>query len=146
MMMPRSRWIRPAIAGVAFTLLLACGSGGSGGSGSGSGSGANPGGGGVGAPIGQPNTKEALGSPINIPKITNSQGQFVNVVRTQLEQELRRLCGNGDLCVSIKVRQGDSDLLTACQFDTTDPPPGTKVQRGTTLYVVTGTLPCDQPT
>ncbi|WP_344951806.1 hypothetical protein [Sphaerisporangium flaviroseum] len=86
--------------------------------------------------------KEGLGSPIDIPEITVSQGQPVAQVRTRLEAGIRTACGNGELCVNLQERKGDNDVLETCEFDTTDPAPGTKVARKTTVWIVTGALPC----
>ncbi|MEV4756255.1 PASTA domain-containing protein [Micromonospora sp. NPDC049559] len=92
-------------------------------------------------PLNRNDENEARNSPLDIPRITQSQGQPVTEVRKRLEADLRKQCG-GTLCVRVRVRQGDNDILSTCQFDDTDPAPGSRVERGGTVTILTGTLPC----
>jgi hypothetical protein len=87
---------------------------------------------------------EAPRSPLDIPEITESQGLPIDQVRPRLEADLAEQCG-GELCVEIREEPGDNDNYTRCEFDTTDPPPGGQVERGGTVIIVTGPLPCDSP-
>jgi hypothetical protein len=65
-------------------------------------------------------------------------------MRRQFERDLRQVCGNGELCVTIEVRPGENDLMSVCQFDKTIPPAGTKVERHSTVVMLTGMKPsCD---
>ena len=83
----------------------------------------------------------APGAPIAIPAITIAQNQPLDVVRAQLEEELREACG-GELCVEIEVAETDENRET-CQYSgTTEPPAGTKVERGSTVTLVMGSKPC----
>lgn len=101
-----------------------------------------PDGGGVpGVPGNEDPDEEVPVSPIDIPEITISQGQPVDDVRARLETELIKRCG-GTLCVKLIVEQRN-DSFTICQFDTTDPAPGTQVKRGSVVVIVTGTQPCE---
>lgn len=81
------------------------------------------------------------GAPIDIPDITNAQGQLVDEVRLRLEKELRDICG-GTVCVTLTTEARDENRKT-CEFSATDPPKGTRVPRGSVVVIVTGTQPCD---
>lgn len=100
-------------------------------------------GGGVGAPLDNGGDKEALGSPIKVPKITLSQGQPIDDVRADLEKALKKLCGGDTLCVTVKVKQGEDEVINKCSFETTDPAPGKTIKRGSTLWMLTGAAPCE---
>lgn len=80
-------------------------------------------------------------TPIDIPNITNAQGELVDDVRVRLERELRKVCG-GTVCVKLRTEARD-DNLPRCRFSTTDPRPGTRVPRGSVVVIVTGTQPCE---
>jgi large repetitive protein len=96
---------------------------------------------GQGAPIGNGGTGEAPGAPIDIPAITIAEGQPLDAVRAQLEEKLKEACG-GDVCLVIEVAETDGNHET-CQYSgETDPPGGTQVERGSTVTLVMGSLPC----
>jgi hypothetical protein len=101
-------------------------------------------GGGQGAPIdngGGSGSGQADGAPIDIPAITIAEGQPLDAVRSQLEEELRDVCG-GEVCLVIEVAETDPDHET-CQYSgETDPPDGTEVERGSTVTLVMGSKPC----
>jgi hypothetical protein len=83
----------------------------------------------------------APGAPIDIPAITIAEGLPLEPVRAQLEKKLREACG-GDLCLTIAVAETDGNHET-CQYSgNTDPPAGTEVERGGTVTLVMGSLPC----
>lgn len=97
----------------------------------------------AGAPLGNGGEGEAPGAPIDIPAITVAQGQPADVVRAQLEEKLREACG-GQVCVGIVVAQTHPEFQT-CQYSgETDPPAGTRVERGSTLTVIMGSQPCTE--
>ncbi len=103
------------------------------------------GGGAPGSPVGRGGGGEALGAPIQIPRITQAQGLPLDEVKQRLELAIRATCG-GELCVSLEVEPRDESSFTACQFVTTEPPPGTTVKRGTTVVIVSGQAPCTTET
>jgi hypothetical protein len=102
-------------------------------------------GGATGSPVGEGGGGVALGAPIQIPAITQAQGLPLDEVQPRLEAAIRAKCG-GELCVKLKVEARDEPNFTACQFVTTEPPPGSRVERGTTVVVVTGQEPCTTDT
>jgi hypothetical protein len=121
--------------------LVACidrGDDGSGGDGNGNGVPEGP----LGRDGGDGDGDVAPGSPLDIPEITQAQGQPVERIRSVLEADLAEQCG-GELCVEVRVEPGDNDTLTLCQFDTTEPPPGEQVERDGTVVLVTGISPCE---
>jgi hypothetical protein len=100
-------------------------------------SGEGPGGGG---PLNRNEDNEAQGSPLNIPALTEVRSGDIVLVRARLEDEIRRRCG-GSLCVQLRERRGPNELMV-CQFESTDPSGGTLVERGSIVYIVTGSAPC----
>lgn len=98
---------------------------------------------GQGAPTGDGGNGEAPGAPIDIPAITDSQGEPADDVRARLEKALRELpaCG-GEVCLDIVVAETDENFET-CQYSgNTDPPGGTEVESGSTVTLVMGSRPC----
>jgi len=112
------------------------------------------GGGGAGAP-------GALGAPIKIPAIVESQGAPIDDVMNSLTSGeplptetnsyngIVAQCG-GQLCVTLKARPGraadGADGFTECQaLGHTDPPAGSVVHAGDTIWVLTGSQPCTAP-
>jgi hypothetical protein len=90
-------------------------------------------------------------APINIPPIFNKQGLDIDTVRASVESEIRDACGNGELCVTVTVSQGDNDTFTQCQYDTSNPQSFSDqeqftLQRGSTLTLLTGPRPCESTT
>jgi hypothetical protein len=141
-MMRRAGWLVSLVLAVS---LAACIDGDAGGDSGDTGNGGN----GVPGPGPGPdngdNGNEAPASPLDIPRITIAQGRPVEEVEAELAADLAQQCG-GTLCVTLRREPGDSDTLTACQFDTTDPAPGEQVERGGVVIVVTGSSPCAAPT
>ena len=86
---------------------------------------------------------EAPGAPIDIPAITDSQGEPADDVHARLEKELRAACG-GEVCLDIEVAETDKNFETCAFSGNTDPPAGTRVQRGSTVTLVMGSLPCTE--
>ena len=90
-------------------------------------------------------------APIHIPPIFNKQGLDIDTVRASVESEIRDACGNGELCVTVAVSQGDNDTFTQCQYDTSNPQSFSDqeqftLQRGSTLTLLTGPRPCESTT
>ena len=90
-----------------------------------------------GAPVNEQSEGGAIGSPINMPSV-NRRGDDIAAVKLDVENEIRDLCGNNELCVRVEVKPGTDSSLTRCQFDKTEPPKDTEVPRGSTVYLVTG--------
>jgi hypothetical protein len=84
----------------------------------------------------------AVTAPITIPDITIAQGRPVDEVKQEIESRIRSQCDD-KLCVTLTVEPRDPNFTT-CQFVTTDPAPGTKVEpkRTVVVVIVTGTEPC----
>lgn len=133
-MRPGLRRLGPLAAAVVLAIAVAAGCNGGGADGGGDGA--------AGAPVNRDDREEAPTSRLDIPNITNAQGQDLDVVREELEAQLRKNCG-GELCVRLRVERGSNDLLSVCEFDTTDPPPQTRVRGGSTVVILTGTQPCE---
>jgi hypothetical protein len=89
-------------------------------------------------------------APINIPAIFQMSGNPIDTVRRKVEGDIRNACGNGELCVNVTVSQGNSDSLTQCQYDSSNPQSQEgqvfRLQRGSTLTLLTGTAPCASTT
>lgn len=102
-------------------------------------------GGAPGSPVGRGGGGEALGAPIQIPAITQAQGLPLDEVKARIEAAIRAKCG-GELCVTLVVEPRDEPNFNACQFVTTEPPPGTTVKRGSTVVIVSGQAPCTTET
>ena len=143
-----TRMLARALAALTLILLQGCitvegdDGGGNGGNDAQGGGGApinNNGGGGNGGGGGGGNG--AVGAPIDIPAITIAEGLPLEVVRADLEQALREACG-GEVCLVIESAETDENHET-CQYSgDTDPPSGTEVERGSTVTLVMGSLPC----
>jgi len=103
----------------------------------------------------------ARGAPIKIPAIVQSQGVSIDDVMDSLVSGkplpgesnpydgIVAQCG-GQLCVRLKARPATgvpgADNLTQCQFlGDTDPPAGSVVHPGDTIWLLTGTKPCTAP-
>jgi len=103
----------------------------------------------------------ARGAPIKIPAIVQSQGAPIDDVMDSLVSGkplpgetnpydgIVAQCG-GQLCVRLKARPATgvpgADNLTQCQFlGDTDPPAGSVVHPGDTIWLLTGTKPCTAP-
>jgi hypothetical protein len=99
-----------------------------------------------GAPLNEGGGGEALGSPITIPAIVQDQGRPLDTVRAEIEAGIREQCGDGELCVTLVVEEGDETCCTKCEFVRTEPPQQSEVERGTTVVVVSGSLPCSDAT
>lgn len=117
------------------------GSAGSGGSGSGSSGGnAEPrsdgAAGAPGAPGNGGNNAGAVASPLTIPDI-QQVGAPISEAKPQIQLQYEELCEHREPCVNLVVRPADADP-DHCLFKETDPPKGTKIQRGATV-----TLVCD---
>jgi hypothetical protein len=112
---------------------------------------AGNGGGGGGGPA-------APGAPITIPDVIVGQGASIDDVRNSLVtgaplpgepnsyKGIIAQCG-GKLCVTIAVKPGssadDADSFTKCQYlGRTDPPAGSVVHPGDTIWILTGTQSC----
>ncbi len=95
-----------------------------------------------GAPLGQQDDAEAIGAPIRVPTITMAPGAPLDDARDAIERRIREQCG-GELCVELVVEQRDLHGVTACDFAGIEPEPGTWVQRGSTIVIVSGAQPCD---
>jgi hypothetical protein len=110
--------------------------------------GQNGGGGGPAAP----------GAPIKIPDVIQSQGASIDDVMNSLENGVPlptesnayngiiAQCG-GQLCVTVKVKPGPAGQgppgLTQCESTGhTEPPAGSVVYPGSTIWILTGTQPC----
>ena len=100
----------------------------------------------------------APGAPITIPDVIVGQGASVDDVRNSLVtgaplpgepnsyKGIIAQCG-GKLCVTIAVKAGssadDADSFTKCQYlGRTDPPAGSVVHPGDTIWILTGTQSC----
>lgn len=97
-----------------------------------------------GAPINQQDDAEAIGAPIRVPTIAFAGQPSLAEVRQAVEQRIREQCG-GELCVQVVVEQRDLPGVSACDFAGIEPEPGTWVKRGTTIVIVSGAEPCDEP-
>jgi hypothetical protein len=99
----------------------------------------------------------ARGAPIKIPAIVQTQGfllpeatdLMVNGEPSAGVEGLAAECG-GHLCVTLKYRQGSTaggaDSFSECQFlGETDPPMGSTVHPGDTIWMLTGSGPCTSP-
>jgi hypothetical protein len=112
---------------------------------------AGNGGGGGGGPT-------APGAPITIPDVIVGQGASIDDVRNSLVtgaplpgepnsyKGIIAQCG-GKLCVTIAVKPGssadDAGSFTECQYlGRTDPPAGSVVHPGDTIWILTGTQSC----
>jgi hypothetical protein len=101
---------------------------------------------------------EAPGAPIKIPDVIQSQGLPVSDVMASLQNGVPlpgesnaydgiiAQCG-GHLCVTIKTRPGTAAQgaggVTQCESTGhTDPAAGSVVYPGSTIWILTGTLPC----
>ena len=84
---------------------------------------------------------EAAGAPINIPSFQQDQGRPLEEVLAEIESGVRDQC-DGELCLELRVERSDSNF-TECRFVRTDPLQGSEVERGTTVVVIAGTLPCE---
>jgi hypothetical protein len=96
-------------------------------------------------------SKDVPTAPINIPPIFDKQGLPIDTVRASVESEIRDACGNGELCVTVTVGQGDNDTFTQCQYVTSNPQSFSDqeqftLQRGSTLTLLTGPRPCESTT
>ena len=97
---------------------------------------------------GQPRKTDAPNvptAPISIPSTNAWQGNPIDEVRHRVERLIRTECGNGELCITIKVAEGDDDSYDQCQFastlpDTSDP---ITLKPGSTLTLLTGTWACE---
>lgn len=161
-------WNRLQWAAVASVLcLVACGCnsrgpseplgyGGAGGNGGGGGNGQQGPGGGPGAPGGHGDGPggggggEAPGAPINVPVVNGppldqrEPNEFRDALLQALEPECRQH-GWGTGCVRVVIRKADLGATTACAIDHLEPGVGSPVFRGSTIYIVTGSAPCDTP-
>ena len=101
----------------------------------------------------------APGAPITIPDVIVGQGVSIDDVRNSFVtgdplpgepnsyNGIIAQCGGGKLCVTIAVKPGSTadgaDGFTECQyFGKTDPPAGSVVHPGDTIWLLTGTQPC----
>lgn len=100
---------------------------------------------GRGSPVNEGDGQQALGAPIVIPTFQRDQGRPLDEVLAELDSAIRRRCGGGELCVTLQVEPRD-DGFTSCQFVRTEPAQETEVDRGTTVVIVAGTNPCEEPT
>ena len=97
---------------------------------------------------GQPRKTDAPNvptAPISIPSTNAWQGNPIDEVRHRVERLIRTECGNGELCITIEVAEGDDDSYDQCQFastlpDTSDP---ITLKPGSTLTLLTGTWACE---
>jgi len=113
------------------------------------------------APNGGGDGAAAPGAPIKIPAIVQSQGVSIDEVMNSLTtgkplpgetnayDGIVAQCG-GQLCVTLKARPAagvpGADDFTECQFlGDTDPPAGSVVHAGDTIWLLTGTKPCTAP-
>jgi hypothetical protein len=94
-----------------------------------------------GAPLNEQSEGGAIGSPIKMPEV-NRRSDDVAAVKPDVEDLIRDACGDNELCVRVEVKPGTDGSLTRCQFDKTEPPKGTEVPRGSTVYLVTGSRSC----
>lgn len=95
-----------------------------------------------GAPVNRDTEEEVPGSPLDIPLITIAREVPVDDYRAELERRITEECGDGTLCLTVTVK-APVGPLPECQYYTTDPAPGTEVQRGSVVVIVTGTSPCE---
>ena len=140
----------PQAHGAAEAKGAPLGNAGNGGGGAGNG-GEGAGNGGEGGPA-------APGAPITIPDVIVGQGASVADVRNSLVtgaplpgepnsyKGINAQCG-GKLCVTIAVKPGssadDAGSFTNCQYlGKTDPPAGSVVHPGDTIWILTGTQSC----
>ena len=86
----------------------------------------------------------AVGAPVRIPREIADQGRALVEVWAELEEGLREQCG-GELCVDLVLEESDSTFFT-CQFVETRPRQQSEVERGSTVVVVAGSTPCEDPT
>lgn len=135
--MPTQRsWLRLALGLMVFLSIASCG-----GQEAGDAT-AEPRGNVPGAPLGQPDDAEAPGAPITVPTIAFAKPPSLDEAREAIEQRIREQCG-GELCVDVVVEQRDLQGVTACDFAGLEPEPGTRVQRDSTIVIVSGAQPCD---
>lgn len=97
------------------------------------------------APFNEDDDKQAPSSPLDIPPITERQGDPVDEIRRFLEESLTEQCG-GVLCVTIQHAPDAGSDVSMCTFLRVIPPPGGQVERGGVVVLVTGPEPCPTPT
>jgi hypothetical protein len=83
---------------------------------------------------------EAIGTPIDVPAEIQDQGRPLADMRVLIEEGIREQCG-GELCVDLEVEHSVEDR-DECTFVETRPPQRSRVQPGSTVVIVAGTLPC----
>lgn len=145
------------VATVAVSAVLAgcggpvVGSGAGSGSGSGSDSGSSGDGGSEsrdqgGPGVGAPKDKDGKvpKPPIKVTTTRFTQGRPINDVVRELEESVRKQCGDGTLCVTITVENSEPDWED-CEFHSSRPDEGATVKRGGTIVLVAGTSPCETP-
>ncbi len=101
-------------------------------------------GGGVGAPVGQP-SGEALGAPVKMPSIVQTQGFSLSDFRPLAEKAVQERC-RGDLCLRLQYVEETSGRIAAedCTYTGhSDPAPDTSVPRGS---IVKFLFNCDDET
>ncbi|MEN3268507.1 MAG: hypothetical protein V7646_5401 [Pseudonocardia sp.] len=87
---------------------------------------------------------KAIGAPIKIPPVTERQGEPLIDVTADIDEAIRKQCGNGELCVQLHFKEDDNtSSIPKCSFVRIEPGPGTVVDRGTRVSIVHGTEPCD---
>jgi hypothetical protein len=90
-----------------------------------------------GAPGRPPGEGEALGAPIRIPPITDATGLSLDQARARLENLLRGVCPDGDVCVTVRTRVVPPDASAeSCNPVATDPPENSEVRSGKETVVV----------
>lgn len=81
------------------------------------------------------------GAPIDIPSFQQDQGRPLDEVLADIDATVREQCG-GEVCIEITVEKTD-DGFTECEFVATDPPQGSRIERGGSLLVIAGSEPCE---
>jgi hypothetical protein len=105
--------------------------------------------GGPGAVGGEHGGGEGLPAPVKVPRISQ-RGLYLDYppgegVRPYILNGFRAACGDGTVCVKL-VDAPRHPNTTTCNFVGLEPEDGTPVPRGSTVKIITGTLPCDAPT
>lgn len=124
---------------------------------------------------GDEGAREAPGAPIRVPNLSRPRGRPLSQVQPALVEEIRKSCG-GRICVNVVIKHVKRSVHPAfahrggegcdggacaappaeraggpagyCQYVEIEPPPGTPIRPGSTIYIIAGAedpRPCGVP-